>query len=156
MTEMQSQKFDYTLNKVLSSFETQPQLNDDQLAVLKMLMLLNDDLKYGTDIQIKESNATINQTIIESLSKVASEEKIVKILSAQEKMYNQYSITFNNLTKTIDGLGNLSNPIHVGSEAQIKAYREGKTKNILLLMGVGLAFSIMFFGCLSYFIHQIL
>jgi hypothetical protein len=156
MTEMQSQKFDYTLNKVLSSFETQPQLSDDQLAVLKMLMLLNDDLKYGTDIQIKESNATINQTIIESLSKVASEEKIVKILSAQEKMYNQYSITFNNLTKTLDSLGNLSNPIQFGSEAQIKAYREGKTKNLLLLMGVGLAFSAMFFGCLIYFIHKII
>jgi len=156
MTEMQSQKFDYTLNKVLSSFETQPQLSDDQLAVLKMLMLLNDDLKYGTDIQIKESNATINQTIIESLSKVASEEKIVKILSAQEKMYNQYSITFNNLTKTLDSLGNLSNPIQFGSEAQIKAYREGKTKNLLLLMGFGLAISIMFFGSLSYFIHKIL
>jgi len=156
MTEMQSQKFDYTLNKVLSSFETQPQLSDDQLAVLKMLMLLNDDLKYGIDIQIKESNATINQTIIESLSKVASEEKIVKILSAQEKMYNQYSITFNNLTKTLDSLGNLSNPIQFGSEAQIKAYREGKTKNLLLLMGVGLAFSAMFFGCLTYFIHKIM
>jgi hypothetical protein len=156
MTEMQSQKFDYTLNKVLSSFETQPQLSDDQLAVLKMLMLLNDDLKYGIDIQIKESNATINQAIIESLSKVASEEKIVKILSAQEKMYNQYSITFNNLTKTLDSLGNLSNPIQFGSEAQIKAYREGKTKNLLLLMGVGLAFSAMFFGCLTYFIHKIM
>jgi len=156
MTKMQSQRFDYTLNKVLSSFETQPQLSDDQLAVLKMLMLLNDELKDSVAIQIQEGNAETKHNIIEGLSKVASEEKIVKILSAQEKMYNQYSITFNNLTKTIDGLGNLSNPIHFGSEAQIKAYREGKTKNILLLMGVGLAFSIMFFGCLSYFIHQIL
>jgi len=156
MTEMQSQRFDYTLNKVLSSFETQPQLSDDQLAVLKMLTLLNDELKDSIAIQIQEGNAETKHTIIEGLSKVASEEKIVKILSAQEKMYNQYSITFNNLIKTLDGLGNLSNPIHFGSEAQIKAYREGKTKNILLLMGVGLAFSIMFFGCLSYFIHQIL
>lgn len=156
MTDMQIHKFDYTLNKVLSNFVTQPQLSDDQLAVLKMVMLLNDELKDGIAIQIKESNAEINHTIKESLSKVASEEKIVKILSSQEKMYNQYTVTFNNLTKTLDGLGNLSNPIQFGSEAQIKAYREGKTKNLLLIMGVGLAFSVMFFGCLTYFIYKVL
>jgi hypothetical protein len=156
MTEMQSHRFDYTLNKVLSSFETQPQLSDDQLAILKMHILLNDELKDSIAIQIKEGNAETKHTIMECLSKVASEEKIVKILSAQEKMYNHYSTTFNNLTKTIDGLGNLSNPIQFGSEAQIKAYREGKTKNLLLLMGFGLAISIMFFGSLSYFIHKIL
>lgn len=156
MTDMQSKKFDFILNKVLSSFVTEPQLNDDQLAVLKTVMLLNGDLKDSVAIQIQEHRLDINNTIKESLNKVASEEKIIKILSSQEGMYNQYSKTFSDLTKTLEGLGNLSNPIQFANEAQIKAYREGKTKNIITVMSIILGYSILFFGCLLYFIHKIL